>query len=265
MCKYFKELNWEKLTEDELYAKSFYFLTECGNCNAKFSCSQDKGMITRIGLAAITAFDEYSFDELLEQAEDLKDLKIELSEAELRDDLEEYGRIDYKEMTREELKDALKYMHSELTDAYNNVINKEKAIKEISQYISDYVKRDMKNVELDFVLTDELESRTAGQYYETHRLAAMNINFLDKALSGNKYNKMLRVIDSYYHEARHAWQWDEWWDFSDYVDGNDDYNNYYNHPTEVDAREFAFNKVHSLKDKLISIYADLINLARSID
>lgn len=244
MCKYFINLNWKKLTENERYAKSFYFLTECRNCDDKFSCNQDKGMITRIGLAAVTTFDEYSFDELLEQAEDLEDLKDELEEAELGDDMS--AEIDIPEDSTECLIDN--YVFEQMCRNYQ--INKYE-YKTISEYVLNKIIDKICYKHIDSMIVKS--TYESGSYSHISKLIKINYEEFNKAfLEKESFVKLIKII---LHESRHAWQYEKKWDFNDYIIPDlkmnyseyvEAFKKYKNNKAEIDANKFADEQIKKI-------------------
>lgn len=47
------------------------------------------------------------------------------------------------------------------------------------------------------------------------------------------------IFNTVAHEIRHIWQLKNGFDFSDYVANPEDFDEYWNHPAEIDAREYA--------------------------
>lgn len=169
-------------------------------------------------------------------------------------------------MNRDDLKAALSQKHLELQSVYMTAENQEYAAISIIEYLGEYVKNNILPDTRDFqvVVTDDLDKDTRGQCYYDYDLVAINAWYFRKALAGERYQAFLRCFDTVIHELRHVWQYLELWDFNDYIDPTIDMNGYYNHPTEIDAREFAKNSIHDLWSNLLDIYTDCINIVKAL-
>lgn len=169
-------------------------------------------------------------------------------------------------MNRDNLKAALSQKHLELQTAYMAAENQEYAVISIIEYLGEYVKNNILPDTRDFqvVVTDDLDKDTRGQCYYDYDLVAINAWYFRKALAGERYQAFLRCFDTVIHELRHVWQYMELWDFSDYVNPEVDMDGYYNHPTEVDARDFAKASIHNLWSALLDIYTACIDIIKAL-
>lgn len=171
-------------------------------------------------------------------------------------------------MDRNELKIKLSLKQKELQTSYTNLSIKaqENATVKIIEYLGEYVKNNILPDTKDFrvIATNELDNGVQGECYYDYDLVAINSLCFQKALSSSKYNEFLRCFDIIIHELRHIWQYLEFWDFSTYTDPNSSWDGYYNHPTEIDARNFAKNSIHNLWDKLINIYNACIDIVKAL-
>lgn len=169
-------------------------------------------------------------------------------------------------MNKDDLKAVLSQKQLELKTAYMMSLNKDKAVVSVVKYLGEYVKNNIlpDTYEFQVIITDDLDKGTQGQCFYDYDLVAINACYFRKALAGERYQAFLKCFDTVIHELRHVWQYMELWDFSDYVDPTTDMNGYYNHPTEVDAREFAKSSIHNLWSKLINIYDACIDIIKAI-
>lgn len=70
-----------------------------------------------------------------------------------------------------------------------------------------------------------------------------------------------KKLDTMLHEYRHAWQQYTMPSiFDDYVSSSDDYKAYYNHPSEVDARNYAKNNIEAFKNYIVSNVGEVLKM-----
>lgn len=169
-------------------------------------------------------------------------------------------------MNRDNLKAALSQKHLELHVAYMAAKDQKYAATSVIEYLGEYVKNNILPDTNGFqiVVTDDLDKDVRGQCYYAYDLIAINAWYFREALEGKKYQAFLKCFDTVIHELRHVWQYLELWDFDDYIDPTIDMDGYYNHPTEIDARNFAKTSIRNLWVTLLDIYTDCINIVRAL-
>lgn len=97
-----------------------------------------------------------------------------------------------------------------------------------------------------------MPSSRLGYYNYKKNLIGLNKRYVLRALKeqGSTYYFDL-VLETVFHECRHAWQYRNGWNIDSHISGHDDYDAYMNQRHEVDAREFASKKMAniSIEDK----------------
>ena len=86
-----------------------------------------------------------------------------------------------------------------------------------------------------------------GYYNYKKDLVGINKRYVLRALKeqGSTYYFDL-VLETIYHECRHAWQYENGWDIENHISGHNDYDAYMNQYHEVDARKFASREMASI-------------------
>lgn len=242
MCKYLNNVDFDLLRSDASYATSFFRLTKCKNCQVK-ECNY-RGEVERIGLAAIVLFDDHSFDELLERAEDLDEIEKEYNSVEfLFDDMS--TEIDVPEDNLEVLIENDTF--NEMCRTYQ--INKYE-YRSLDEFILEHIIDEICYKHINSMICKLNES---GSYSHNSKLIKIDIDVFDKAfLNKESFVYLIKVI---LHESRHSWQYANNWNFNEYVtpDPNMDYWSYMNafqaykgNKAEIDANEYAEKAIKNI-------------------
>lgn len=95
------------------------------------------------------------------------------------------------------------------------------------------------------VFETKLRNGVVGRYNSKYGEIEMDpkvLKYIEYILEG-RYNAVAVSIDALLHEFRHAWQFEGNMKVTEYVSSEEDINKYINHPTEIDAREWAKNNL----------------------
>jgi hypothetical protein len=100
--------------------------------------------------------------------------------------------------------------------------------------------------ELDLTVYNMPSSRL-GYYNYKKNLIGINKRYVLRGLKeqGSTYYFDL-VLETIFHECRHAWQYNNGWDIENHISGHDDYSAYMHQRHEVDARDYAHREMASL-------------------
>ena len=92
-----------------------------------------------------------------------------------------------------------------------------------------------------------MPSSRLGYYNYKKDLIGLNKRYVLRALKeqGSTYYFDL-ILETVFHECRHAWQYENGWDITNHISGHDDYDKYRKQHHEEDARAYAHREMVSL-------------------
>ena len=124
-------------------------------------------------------------------------------------------------------------LSTRLYNAVYNIVEKDLDLKEYY------------NWGLDSTLDDSTRGEFTGYSIKINRLNAPAAHLIralyedDKENERYEYNMALTVLSTMAHEMRHAWQRENnVYDLNDYISSDENYDDYYNQDSEVDARNY---------------------------
>lgn len=110
------------------------------------------------------------------------------------------------------------------------------------------------------VFAQKMSVDSWGQYSSRYGEIYVNKSYTHvcKMMSNKRYDMIAELIDTILHESRHAWQDEQGIDKSNYVSADENYEEYKNQSTEVDAREWAAEHIGNAIDYIVDNLIDEI-------
>ncbi len=125
-----------------------------------------------------------------------------------------------------------------ITDIYNI----DMAAKVLATYISKVACKEL-NIEEPEICTYTRSTKEVAVYVPEAKQIGLNMKYVKELiLSASTVNMkpINEVAEFIVHEIRHAWQYAGNMETpKNYVNGNDNFDKYYNQPIEIDARQYA--------------------------
>ena len=123
-----------------------------------------------------------------------------------------------------------------------DIYNVDMAAKILATYISKVACKEL-NIEEPEICTYARGTREVAVYVPESKQIGLNMRYVKELiLSVNSMNMrpINEIAEFIVHEIRHAWQYAGNMEIpNNYVDGNIDFDKYYNQEIEVDARQYA--------------------------
>jgi hypothetical protein len=148
-----------------------------------------------------------------------------------------------------------------------NIYNVDMAAKILATYISKVACEEL-NIEEPEICTYTRATKEIALYIPETKQIGLNMKYVKELiLSASTMNMkpINEVAEFIVHEIRHAWQYAGNMEIpKNYVNGNANFDKYYNQPIEIDAREYAKENyrryLHAAESMIIGMAEYMLNM-----
>lgn len=108
------------------------------------------------------------------------------------------------------------------------------------------------------IFAQKMDVNNWGQYSRRYGEIYINSSYTHvcEMMNDERYDLIAELIDTILHESRHAWQDEQGINFNNYVSSDENYEEYRNQSTEVDACEWASEHMGNAIDYIVDNLID---------